>query len=185
MSSPSQREQALRELGTPVAAVLQGAALVDASDVRDGAVERLCRDDSLVGCATGVLRATPRSQWAAIGVDAVAAHCRAILGTRLARSERAGEDWSIDPPVGCECDLCDALRAFLAAPSRRTYEWPLAKEGRRHIHHRIDAAELPVKHQTRRAGRPYTLILTKTVALFEREALQRRGDQEDLTWLSG
>nr|MBA3748029.1 2OG-Fe(II) oxygenase [Solirubrobacterales bacterium] len=63
MSSPSQREQALRELGTPLAAILQGAALVDASDVRDGAVERLCRDDSLLGCATGILRATPRSQW--------------------------------------------------------------------------------------------------------------------------
>jgi hypothetical protein len=184
MSSPSQREQALRELGTPLAAILQGAAIVDASDVHAGAVERLCRDDSLLGCATGVLRATPRSQWAAVGVDALAAHCRAILGTRLARPERSRDDWSIDLPAGCECDLCAALRAFLMAPSRRTYEWPLAKDGRRHVHQRVDAAELPVQHQTRRAGRPYTLILTKTDALFERDGQQRRSDQDELTWLT-
>lgn len=183
MPSPSQREQALHELGAPLAAILQGAALVDASDVRQAAVETLCRDDRLVGCAIAVLRATPRSQWAGVGLDVVATHCRAILDTRLARPERSGDDWSIDLPDGCECDLCAALRAFLVAPSRRTYEWPLAKERRRHVHQRVDAAELPVKHQTRRVGRPYTLILTKTDALFEREAQQRRRCQEELAWL--
>ena len=185
MSSPSRREQALHELGTPLAAILQGAASVHASDVCKAAVETLCRGESLLGCAVGVVRAIPRSQWEAVGVDAVAAHCRAILGTRLARAERSDDDWSIDLPEGCGCDLCTALRAFLAAPSRRTYEWPLAKEGRRHVHQRIDAAELPVKHHTRRVGRPYTLILTKTDALFEREAHQRHRDREDLIWLSG
>ncbi|MDQ3629887.1 MAG: hypothetical protein M3417_01155, partial [Actinomycetota bacterium] len=79
MSSPTSASRRCASLERPPAAILQGAALVDASDVRDGAVERLCRDDSLLGCATGVLRATPRSQWAAVGVDAVAARCRAIL----------------------------------------------------------------------------------------------------------
>ncbi len=56
MPSPNQREQALHELGAPLAAILQGAALVDASDVRQAAVETLCRDDRLVGrsiCPTG------------------------------------------------------------------------------------------------------------------------------------
>lgn len=53
------------------------------------------------------------------------------------------------------------------------------------MHQRIDAAELPVKHHTRRVGRPYTLILTKTDALLEREAHQRHRDREDLIWLSG
>ncbi len=51
------------------------------------------------------------------------------------------------------------------------------------MHQRVDVAELPVKHQTRRVGRPYTLILTKTDALFEREAQQRRRDQEVQAWL--
>jgi hypothetical protein len=44
-------------------------------------------------------------------------------------------------------------------------------------------AELPVTHQTRRSGRPYTLVLTKTEVLFERERQSRRRDKDDLAWL--
>lgn len=40
-------------------------------------------------------------------------------------------------------------------------------------------------HQTRRKGRPYTLALTKTEALFEREAATRRARQANLDWLTG
>jgi hypothetical protein len=40
-----------------------------------------------------------------------------------------------------------------------------------------------VDHRTRRVGRPYTLVLIKTEALFEREAHQRRRDEKDLAWL--
>ncbi len=63
-------------------------------------------------------------------------------------------------------------------------EWPLAKDRRAHVHGRMDTAELPVDHQTRRVGRPYTLVLTNTKALFEREAKQRRRDEKDLAWLA-
>jgi hypothetical protein len=61
------------------------------------------------------------------------------------------------------------LRTFLGSRSRRIFEWPLAKDARRHVHARIDSAELPVRHQTRRQGRPYTLVLTKTDELFTRQ----------------
>ncbi len=47
----------------------------------------------------------------------------------------------------------------------------------------IDAAELPVSHRARRTGRPYTLVLTKTADLFEREEQARRRDEADLSWL--
>jgi hypothetical protein len=40
---------------------------------------------------------------------------------------------------------------------------------RAHVHSRIDAAELPVDHRTRRVGRPYTLMLSKSATLFDRE----------------
>jgi predicted nucleotidyltransferase len=48
----------------------------------------------------------------------------------------------------------------------------------------IDTAELPVRHQTRRQGRPYTLVLTKTDALFDRERQERERDAVDLAWLN-
>ncbi|GIH73554.1 hypothetical protein Mth01_58070 [Sphaerimonospora thailandensis] len=43
---------------------------------------------------------------------------------------------------------------------------------------------MPVRHETRRQGRPYTLVLTKTEALFERERLTRERGQADLAWLT-
>ena len=60
----------------------------------------------------------------------------------------------------------------------------VAKDGRQHVHSRIDAAELPVTHVTRRQGRPYTLVLKKTDALFAREQEARSRDETDLEWLA-
>ena len=98
---------------------------------------------------------------------------------------RANNDWSTALPAGCRCKLCGTLGAFLNDPTRERLEWPLAKAGRKHVHRRLDAHELPVRHQTRRSGRPYTLVLSKTKALFERGARQRRSWQSDLEWLTG
>lgn len=50
------------------------------------------------------------------------------------------------------------------------------------MHTRIDSAKLPVSHRTRRQGRPYTLVLTKTQELFTREQTVRR-QAADLAWL--
>jgi hypothetical protein len=92
-------------------------------------------------------------------------------------------NWSIAAPRRCRCALCRTLGEFLAAENRVQFEWPLAKDARRHVHQVIDAHALPVAHATRRTGRPFTLVLRKTEALFAREAAQRRKWQEDLAWL--
>ena len=88
------------------------------------------------------------------------------------------------PAGGCTCDLCDTLRTFLADSRRRTLDWPLAQDKRRHVHSRIDNAELPVTHVTRRTGRPFTLVLHKTDTLFDRERQARSRDETDLEWLT-
>jgi hypothetical protein len=183
LSSPSQREQRLSELGSPLRGILEAASLIGAAEVRDQAVGLLCRQDEVVGCAIAVLRATPASHWSTTGLDVVATHCCAVLKARLAHPPRAGDDWSIELQEGCGCELCADLRAFLRDPTRTGLDWPLAKDRRAHVHGQIDAAELPVDHRTRRVGRPYTLVLIKTEALFEREAHQRRRDEKDLAWL--
>ncbi|MBB6418613.1 hypothetical protein [Streptomyces sp. AK010] len=51
------------------------------------------------------------------------------------------------------------------------------------MHTRIDSAELRVRHQIRRQGRPYTLVLTKTQELFTREQTVRGQAAADLAWL--
>jgi hypothetical protein len=52
------------------------------------------------------------------------------------------------------------------------------------VHTQIDSAELPVRHQTRRQGRPYTLELTKTDALFTHAKTARQQAVTDLAWLT-
>ena len=189
LSSPSFRDRELGSLGKPLASVLTAAAAIGAAGTRD-AVSGYIRTqaDTVTALEMSALRAAAELPRDGARDDArfgdLAADCAARLRTRLARPQRASGDWSIGLPAGgCTCDLCDTLRVFLDDRSRRTFEWPLAQQGRRHVHSRIDAAELPVTHQTRRQGRPYTLVLKKTEALFAREQEARIRDETDLEWL--
>ncbi|WP_298336008.1 2OG-Fe(II) oxygenase [Ferrimicrobium sp.] len=185
-SSPSRRRQHLSDLGVPVAGVLQGAGLVRADAVSDELIGLVCSGgDRLLDCAIAVLRTTPPTEWEATGLELVKAHVRYTLTDLLARSQRRDDDWSILLPPGCTCELCSKLATFLADPATTQLEWPLRQDGRAHMHHRIDASELPVTHQTRRTGRPYTLVLTKTGALFEREREERQRFETELAWLDG
>ena len=116
---------------------------------------------------------------------ALDAHCISELEQRLARPTRPNDDWSITPPARCSCQLCIELSRFLVASDRTRLNWPLAESKRAHIHGVLDAHDLPVTHTTRRTGSPYTLVLTKTSAVFERDAAERAAWQRGLDALKG
>jgi hypothetical protein len=118
-----------------------------------------------------------------LGLATVHGHSTQALRTRLGMPAREEDDWSISAPIRCRCRLCGGLARFLGARDQVRLEWPLAKDQRAHIHQVIDAHNLPVTHVTRRTGRPFTLVLVKTDALFEREAAERKLWQRDLEWL--
>jgi hypothetical protein len=189
-SSPSRRAERLAGLGRPLASVLTAAAAIGADDTRDAASAHIRKlQDGVIALEMSALRAAadlPRDGARGnAGFGDLATDCAMRLRARLARPRRASGDWSTGLPAGgCACELCGTLRVFLEDKSRRTFEWPLAQQGRRHVHSRIDAAELPVTHVTRRQGRPYTLVLNKTDALFSREQEARIRDETDLEWLS-
>jgi predicted 2-oxoglutarate/Fe(II)-dependent dioxygenase YbiX len=190
LSSPSYRDSELGSLGKPLASVLTAAAAIGAAGTRD-AVSGYIREqaDAVTALEMSALRAAAELPRAGGRDDAsfgdLAADCAARLRAQLALPQRPSGDWSIELPAGgCRCDLCGTLRAFLEDKSRRTFEWPLAKQGRQHVHSRIDTAELPVTHQTRRQGSPYTLVLTKTDALFAGEQEARIRNETDLKWLA-
>jgi hypothetical protein len=189
-SSPSYRDKKLGDLGKPLASVLTAAAAIGAASTRDAVSGYIRKQpDTVTALEMSALRAAaelPRDGTRGdAGFGDLAADCAARLRARLARPQRASGDWAIELPAGgCTCELCDTLRVFLADNGRRTFEWPLAQQGRQYVHSRIDAAELPVTHVTRRQGRPYTLVLTKTDALFTREQEARTRDETDLEWLA-
>lgn len=119
----------------------------------------------------------------AASLDTVARNCAERLRTTIGRPRRDEDDWSIEW-TGCGCGVCDTLGTFLGSRSRRIFEWPLATAGREHVHTQIDSTGLPVRHQTRRQGRPYTLVLRKTDELFTRAANARHKALTDLEWLT-
>ncbi|HUY50396.1 MAG TPA: 2OG-Fe(II) oxygenase [Streptosporangiaceae bacterium] len=182
------REERLDLLSRPLARLLEAAAVIGETALRDAILTALREhSDNVLACLIPALRASTalsQDRQRASGLDILARDCAERLGEIIGRPPRAEDDWSIPWPPGCDCDLCGTLREFLTSRSRRSFEWPLAKEKRRHVHTRIDTAELPVRHETRRRGSPYTLVLTKTQELFERERGARHRAVTDLTWLT-
>ena len=189
--SPRLRDQLTAALGEPLSAVLASAASLGATPVLDAVGAHVTQQpDPVTVLELATLRAAA-SSWAepasgtadGTSLADLAADCAARLRARLALPQREDGDWSIELPAGCTCDLCSFLRKFLAGPNR-VHEWPLAEQRRRHVHERIDRAELPVTHVTMRKGRPYTLVLTKTDALFTDERSTRATAAADLAWLT-
>jgi hypothetical protein len=172
------RTQALERLAPRLTGLLAAIEACDADSTREDVVRTLPHlDDAL----TVWLRTAARAGGA--GSDIVLAETARRLRARLARPRRAPDDWSIPALAGCDCELCTRLDAFLADRERRVLEWPIVTASRSHIHNRIESAELPVSHVTRRQGRPYTLVLTKQDTLFARENEEREQDEADLAAL--
>ncbi len=188
-SSPSYRDSLLSGLRRPLAGVLTAAAAIGAVSTRDTVTGHVLQHgDSVTVLELSALRAAAATSGndmhGDVGLDVLASDCAQRLRARIARPKREAGDWSVELPAGGhECDLCDTLGKFLAGGSQRTLEWPLAQDGRQHVHSRIDGAELPITHVTRRQGRPYTLVLHKTDALFTCEQQARASDEKELAWL--
>ena len=187
---PSLRNRALLALAEPILRILESTAVIESADLLDEAVTFLCTDenDLLLPCLVKMLRVAEKAVApelrTSMALDSFQRHCVRHLKVKIELPARADDDWSIALPEDCRCKLCGTLASFLTDSSKERLEWPLAKEGRRHVHGRLDADELPVQHETWRSGRPYTLVLRKTKELFERDARERRSWKSDLDWLT-
>jgi hypothetical protein len=121
------------------------ASLLDDAEVPGSfSAQILAPADALLGCLLPALRSAAGLSTAtrrAAGLDVVARDCTQRLGAIIARPLRDEDDWSIGS-TGCGCGLCGTLGTFLGSRSRRTFEWPLATAGRRHVHTQIDSAGL-------------------------------------------
>jgi hypothetical protein len=181
-------ESANRYLGD-LSALLETAAVIQAPALRDDLIAFLVAPETALPLMTaGALLQRCRDARTpaavrALGLQALYRHVVGSLERALEAKLRSSDDWSIEPPPGCSCELCKQLSAFLRDRGRIQHAWPLAKERRRHIHEVIDRHRLPVTHTTVRRGRPQTLVLTKQEALFEREAALRARQKTLLSWL--
>jgi len=168
----------------PLVGLLAAAAVVDDRDLQSTIVVRLAPERGYpIAGALAVLRAGAPHGAAMLGLGPLHDDCTRTLTKLVAAPPRAPGDWSIMTQLGCKCELCARLGRFLRAANEQQFEWPLAKDRRAHVHGMITSYELPVTHVTRRTGSPYTLVLTKTRALFTRDATERATWMRDLAWL--
>ena len=160
-------------------AVLRACALVDATQSFRTVVAQLTSRDSalspnelavVASRFANELDEQSRKRWK---VDSFLSQAKQRLESCIEVPRRERGDWSIVVPRVCTCADCGELHEFLRS-SQSVLEWPLAHNRRRHIHQAIDGMGLPVTHETRRQGRPFTLVLTKTDELHQRERAMRR-----------
>lgn len=183
----SARVRALEAASPALLALIRSSRVVRRPELSQQIIDVLLSSELPLQVPLGVLRAADAGgpHGARLGLESVHGHCLQVLAVRLALPERADNDWEIVPPADDARlgDLYASLAQFLVSPLQRRLEWPLAKARRQLIHQFIDRHELPMRHETRRTGRPYALVLEKTRALFEHEASERRQWSSDLAWL--
>lgn len=186
--SQKDRDKALAALGRPTLALIEGSGFTRQTGLRRELIDALLENPAdLLPLQTSLLRAAGEryrlDALRGLGLQRIYESCMRKLEVRLRAPARAHDDWSLTAPLHCSCRLCAKLAGFLRAADQRHLEWPLVQADRRHVHRTIDIHDLPVTHRTRRTGRPFTLVLEKTIALLERDAAARRTAQEDFRWL--
>ncbi len=188
--SAKERRKELMRLCAPILSLVEGSRIARQPDLHAQVVEFLTggAPDLPVHVPLGVLEAAHEHGRSAVlrglGLKPVHTHCMQDFNTRLGTPVRQNDDWSIATSLRCSCKLCATLVRYLRSQDKVRFEWPLAKSGRAHIHGIVDSHDLPVTHITRRTGRPFTLVLEKTAAVFERDAQERRLWQSALQWLT-
>ena len=184
---PSEVIREIARLDHALLGIIDGCVACGAVSVQTEVLDFLSSGESppraLVSLLETAKRTYERPALSKLGLVRVHDRAQEMLDEAVRKPARASDDWSISAPAGCACALCKELAQFLTDRTRTHLDWPLAEDKRAHVHRKIDANELPVKHTTRRAGRPYTLVLQKTSALFEREKKKRAASQADLAWL--
>ena len=189
-ASAKEMPKELAKLCKPMLSLIESSLIAKQPDLHGDMIEFLTTDvaDYPVRVKIQLLRTAHESDRSdalrSLGLKPVHAHCAQDLSTRLNTPARADDDWSITTPVRCSCELCATLTRFLHAPDKVRFEWPLAQAQRAHVHGIVDSRDLPVTHQTRRTGRPYTLVLEKTGSVYERDRAERKFWQGEVAWLT-
>ena len=123
------------------------------------------------------------------GSAAVAALWRHGTEFLLGRSEFPPEpptDWVIPVKTRpCTCEHCTRLWAFCADPVAEVHEFAVRGDLRQHLRESITAAEVDIEYNTRREGRPYKLVCTKTRATWRKRQRQYQEDVVEMRRLAG
>lgn len=109
--------------------------------------------------------------------------CLEHLHGRIAQTLQPPSDWTRAGMLDCQCHRCNALSQFLKSANQQTWTFKANEFDRSHVAESIKRDGCDVDCVTDRHGRPYSLVCTKNQASYDRRAVQRKQDLEDLARL--
>lgn len=103
---------------------------------------------------------------------------RSRLEAATAREPEPPTDWTRPSDVSCRCGYCTRLSDFLRNATAQVGRIPAREDIRSHLIQEIAKHRLDVTHQLEKLSSPYSLVLTKTQASFERSLERFRLDKK-------
>ena len=82
--------------------------------------------------------------------------------------------------ASCNCQHCQELNAFLGDPGRKSWTFKAAEAKRRHLEEAIRRDHCDLDLATEKRGSPHGLVCTKNQASYQRRALERKSDLDNL-----
>jgi hypothetical protein len=171
-SSASELKHSQKELVSTAIRLLRAAIEAGNSKVQTNLVDHVVTNTRLypaLELAAWLRKSGSLTDTGGKALNELVANVKVGLASQ-ANFKRKPSDWSIMVTSTCEsgkCVACKTLERFLGDAVQQIKKWPLAKDGRRHIHQIIEGMEIPVSHTTTRTGSPFTLVLTKSASLFK------------------
>jgi len=108
-----------------------------------------------------------------------------VLLDRASAPPSSPSDWTL-PLTRTQREKATAeILAFALDPNKSELRLKLRAELRQEIHRLIDDIQLDMTHVTERKGRPYTLVLTKTLAHYDRACERYKADVDGFKRLLG
>jgi hypothetical protein len=173
-----------------VLAVFQSLEAIDAADLLDEFVSHMLAHPKnydlhavLIPAIRGVHASLKKKSAAAGALRRLLDHAMHELESRTATSVEAPKDWAQLVKIKCNCADCNELEKFLRDPQERVHRFRRAEPQRTHLETTVEQYRCDVDCVTERTGRPYTLVITKNRASYERRTKQFAEDQELLTEL--
>jgi predicted 2-oxoglutarate/Fe(II)-dependent dioxygenase YbiX len=169
--------------------LVRGVAAIDA-EVADRAVAfalarpQIYEMDGALVPATSELTSSGETKDAS-AVKSLRAACLAHLCTRIAETLEPPADWRRASAVGCKCENCAELSAFLADPARGVWRFRAVESVRSHVEETIKSSRVDISTKTEMQGCPYTLVSTKNQASYDRAVKQRAADIANVEALAG
>ena len=137
----------------------------------------------LVPVCNGLNKSLKEGEGGSESLQQLLSYCISSLEQSSSRIIPSPENWSEEVSFSCSCSDCQDLMRFLRHPTETQHRFKRSKNRRYHLHRQLDSKGCSVTHITERTGSPYTLVVTKTRAAYDKDCQKIKEEKATLSRL--